>query len=508
MKTKINYWFAFIGILLFAQACQSPTSIDVVRDDIEVAMPLFKYEVSISEFLNKIEDSTTVVISNDSISLVYKSDIVNRSLEDMFDGMPDVKIPLIGASINFPIELLSDVTVNKAIIKEGKIHYRFTNDTTPGPVSVHFTILQLLDGTDPFEIDVVIPDGGGASSFVEDSIDVTGYNLVIADGSLTIAYEAKDENNDPVILPIDSDLLNPVKNYTFIHGLFFDYIEGHWAKNTQDVESQLIQIDFFQTNYINGQVYFEDPKVDFFIENSFGFPVRTAVNFFRVVEADSSVVNMESSLIDSGIDFNYPSMAEVGETKSTHITFDKNNSNIDELLNTSPIRIEYDIDVTINPDNIPDIIGFATDSSFYSMSAIAELPLTVRVTDLVLEQEFDVDFGATEDIKKATLKISTDNELPLATAIQIYFLDINGAILDSLTTAEFALILDAADYPYSSSKHLESEFPLNEQQWSNVKNTKKMRIKGNYTTTDNGQKTVTFLSNQKTTVKVGLKVGF
>ena len=498
-------YLVFLGILFLAQACQTPNDVSIEKSQVEVALPLFHAEISIADMLKNTKDSNAVKVYNDNkISLTYTGEVVKKTSEDILGTIPEDKIPIILPMMDVPLDLLNGVEINEANIKSGFIHYKFTNSTASENVTVNFTMPQLIKNGQAFTTQVTIPYSNSLPTFFEDSIDLTGYSLDLSAKILSLHHTAVSQSGQTVVLFPGTTLQDP-DSYVQLSNVVFDYVEGHWNTVDQDFEEQTIEIDFFENNFVNGEIYFDDPKVNFTILSSFGLPVRTKLNYFRIVEKDSSTTDMVSQMLTDGIDFNYPALNEVGETKETTFSFNKGNSNIAEILNTNPIRIEYDIDVTVNPDNLSNSIGFATDSSNFTMLARAELPLIGRVNQFILKKEFDIDFSD-QEAKEAVFKIASDNEVPLEVGIQLYFLDANGITLDSLHNNNYAVILEAADYPGPSSKHAENEFPIDLDKWNRIKNAKKIRVKGNYTSSNNGQQIVTFLANQKTNLKVGMKL--
>ena len=501
---KSLLWLTFLGLLFLAQACQPPQDVNVVKSQIEMAFPVLHAEMSIQDMIGNSEDSTALrVYPDNTMSFIYEGELFRRTSEDILGTIPEDSVPLIQNNIDVPLTILDGVDINVAQIKSGFFQYRLTNDSVAENLVVHISVPQLVKDGQAFTVDVPIPYYGSLPVSARDSVSLAGYNLDVSNDTLSFHYAATNESSDTVNLTIFNGSGFPTN--VNLKDIVFGYVEGHWNPVVHDFAEQTIKIDFFENNYVNGEIYFDDPKVDFSVISSFGLPVRTKLNYFRIIELDGSSVDMVSQKLTDGIDFEYPKLNEVGQTKTTQFSFDKTNSNIAEILNTNPVRIEYDIDVTVNPDNLPDAIGFATDSSYFSMLAKAELPLIGKVNHFVLDKDYDVDFSG-QEAKEAVLKLSTDNEIPLEVAIQMYFLDANGVILDSLHNDQYALILAAADFPSGAAKHHEIEFPLETQRWDKIKATKKIRVKGNYTTSQNGTQSVTFKTNQKTKIKVGLKL--
>jgi len=49
-------------------------------------------------------------------------------------------------------------------------------------------------------------------------------------------------------------------------------------------------------------------------------------------------------VIEEGINFNYPTLDQIGQVQSTVFTFDKTNSNLGDLFNEKAASITYDVD--------------------------------------------------------------------------------------------------------------------------------------------------------------------
>ncbi len=488
-------------------SCRPEAGVTIDKSRMEMAFPVLHTEMSVADMLKHTKDSMAVrVYPDNSISLVYEGNLVKRDVHDILGELPDTKTPVLAPQMDVPVTLLDSVQINEAQIKSGFLHFKFTIDTGTTDVTVTFEMPQILHNDTGLVHQVLLPASNGVPASVEDSIDLAGYSLDLSSHILHFEYTAVNGYGDTILLPIDLDIFHPQKNYVYISNIVFSYVEGHWDKVVHDFEPQVINIDFFENNFVNGEIYFADPRVEFTVINSFGLPVRTKVNYFRVVELDSNVVDMVSPPLTAGIDFGYPSLNEVGETKLTYFVFDKTNSNIDQILNTNPRRIEYDIDVTVNPDNLPNSIGFATDSSYFEMLAKAELPLKGTVNHFIFLKDFDVDF-LDANVRDATLKLATDNGLPLEMRLQMFFLDAGGQVLDSLYDGTDELVLAAADYQATMPVHTEREFYIPPDRWARIRNATRIRLRGNYTTSQGGQQIVTIDTNQKTAIKLGLKLG-
>ena len=130
----------------------------------------------------------------------------------------------------------------------------------------------------------------------------------------------------------------------------------------------------------------------------------------------------------------YPELNEVGEERVTRFSMNKDNSNIVEVLGSSPVALDYDVDAITNPDNDDAIRGFMTDSSRYVANVEVELPIYGRASGFAAIDTFDIDFSDFQDIKEVEFKLITKNDLPLEVGMELYFEDQAGKVVDSLFT--------------------------------------------------------------------------
>jgi hypothetical protein len=185
--------------------------------------------------------------------------------------------------------------------------------------------------------------------------DCVGYELMPDSGRVHIQYVALNAQGDTLgELPFIA-LANTNIN--------FSYIEGYLGNFTNKGKRDSVSIDFFK-NWIQGDVFFDNPVIKINIENSFGMPTRSSIDTFDIITADELRIPLQSSFInETGIDFVYPTVPEAGQSKSMTFTFDANNSNIEDVLGSRPIGLDYKVDAISNPDSLTNLRGFITDSS-------------------------------------------------------------------------------------------------------------------------------------------------
>ncbi|MEL7428035.1 MAG: hypothetical protein AAFN81_33955, partial [Bacteroidota bacterium] len=270
-----------------------------------------------------------------------------------------------------------------------------------------------------------------------------------------------------------------------------------------------IEIDFFD-NWIRGDVFFEEPVITFNFENSFGIPTRAIVDQFDVVSVDGTTLPLESEFIDEGIEFPFPSLDQVGEVTSTDFVFDKDNSNIREILSSGPIAINYDVSAATNPDGDTDIRGFVTDSSFYRVLVEVDLPLYGWAINFGVRDTFDLSLTDLDNADYAEFKMVTENAMPVAIGVQGYFRDEAGNALDSLYDAPTRVIAGAPVGSDGRPTDIQetvtfSDFPAD--RFTKIKGATQLEVVATFFTTTDGEQSVQILNDQDVKVKVGAILG-
>jgi hypothetical protein len=482
--------------------------IDEVRFSAEYAIPLVDMRVSIHEILNQVKEDATIFVDPDGqIRFQYQGEVITQSSLDLFaainQSLPPV-IPVTSPRMALPFASPDGIEVDRIDLKGGSLTYYFES-RLPKPAEVRITMPQVRRNGQPISFRHNLPaySGSGdpprATNFFLPA-DLAGYTIVPEGDSVYIVYEALMNDGAQGQL---SNFLVRIENLSFI------YAEGYLGNQIHKGGRDTIHIDFFD-NWVRGDVYFEEPKVTFRFENSFGIPTRSIVNLFNVVTVQGQVLPLRSGIVEKGIDFPFPSMQEIGKTKHSTFTFTKENSNIDVLLGSGPVAVDYDVDALTNPDNDRDIRGFITDSSYYRVQIVVDLPLYGRAVDFLARDTFALDFSQYGDIRHVEFKMVVDNGLPLDVDVQAYFLDEKGVALDSLFDRRQRLVAAA---PVVANGVAEGETrqvtyaPYSAERFSGIRSARALALVAAFSSAGGGDASVRIFAQQGIRVQVGAKLG-
>jgi hypothetical protein len=473
---KINFYIlsSFLLFVFLIQSCSDFSdlnSIEKAEEEIELAVPLVNTEFVISDFTgeNGPENVSIIVDEEDRVTLVYNGDVVRQNVSAVFPPVPFFAVPLLDTSFTVPVPFASDQRVDRAIFGNSNLNVSFVSEFEED-IDVKVTIPQLTKDGEIFELNVTVPyEGAVPVEFTSDLVSVKGWTLMSEENIITINYDARLSDNSRVMFS---------EAFLAFDVVVFDYVEGYFGSEVFDIKGDFISIGVLD-NWISGGLSFEDPKVKVFVENAFGFPVRSIFKKMQVVTTTGEMLDMESDIIDNNVDFAYPGLNEIGQVKITEFSFDKDNSNIVELFREKVTRVTYDIDAGANPDMDESITGFVNEDSYFLVNVDVELPLEGTVNNLVLQDTVDLDLNDFEDFISAEFKSVIANDFPADITLQSYFYDDNNVLLDSLF--ESRLLLPAAPVDLTTGKTLGGEDVITfenivEDRFDKLKNAKKVLV--------------------------------
>ncbi len=483
--------------------------IEGVRYDAQYAIPLVDSKVTLSDLLEEFEENSTLVIDPDGqLRLVYRGDVLTKDREEIFAEVDSALaqaglIPIQENRVALPFSSPAGIQIDSLHLSGGELIYSFANPHTD-PITMTFTFPQLRQDGEAIVFEHSLPaySGSGDPPFFTNAFgpySLAEHDISPENDSIFIEYEAFADG-EPV------DLTN---FYILIQGMEFTYAEGYLGNQIHEGTRDTIEIDFFE-DWIRGDIYFEDPVVTFFFENSFGIPTRSIVNVFDVITVEQEVLPLESEFVANGIDFPYPGLDQVGEIMRDTFVFNKFNSNIDEILGAGPIAVDYLVDGLTNPESNTDIRGFLTDSSYYKVQVEVDLPLYGRAAGFIARDTIELGFDNYGEVDFAEFKTVTDNGLPLNVDIQGYFLDDNGAVLDSLF-AEGRRLVEAApvdgDGNATGITTQEAFAEFLADRFERIKDAQSIVVNAAFSTNDGGETSVRINTAQEVRIRVGAKLG-
>ncbi len=270
--------------------------------------------------------------------------------------------------------------------------------------------------------------------------DLNGNGFIDADTVNTFYYELIgriDSNGNLVSISLNDSVYVVMT----LQNVVPEYAEGYLGQQTTSIadSSDFNISDIFD----NSAIKINQAKLSLSVRNQIGAEASvkinnlTSINTLASTQAIlNSTVTVNPFIITKPVN---PFNINTNVTPTvTNFELTQNNSNITELINIYPNKIYYDIDVTTNPNNPPSATNNLDNFIYYGDSVStyinAEIPLSLIANNLFLSDTVDYNLN-NDDIKNVNggnLNLFIDNDFPIESSVQLYLLDANLNIYDSL----------------------------------------------------------------------------
>ncbi|MEM8908747.1 MAG: hypothetical protein AAGD05_12950, partial [Bacteroidota bacterium] len=448
MIRKYRHFFLLMILALVVVTCKKLDNFEdynITNVDAEFGIPLFTTGFTMGDLLENFDDQASLSFGNNGIIVLsYLGDPVVRTSDELFEVLSlvnGIPIPVLDTFTALPFAAPNGIELDSASLKSGGLRFGFSSDH-PEDVEVTLTFPSLTKDGIPFQHTLngsyfgSVPVVGG----ILEPLDLSGYELTLQNDSVFVRYSALRQ----------SGITDTVANFFILFSnLEASYVEGYLGEDVYELDRDTLEIDLLET-LNQAELEFVDPRIHLRVENSFGFPARSQTEVLNIFTDKSGVQQLNSPLVDDGIDFNYPEIDEVGEFKLTEVTFDRSNSNIVDIVNAGPIAVDYKINALTNPDMQTEIRGFLTDTSELRAQLEVELPIYGTIRDFAALDtfridtfDFNIDLSEYGDPDFAEFKLVSENSIPLDIDLQLYFAAGNGFIIDSLYASPQVIITAA-----------------------------------------------------------------
>ncbi len=340
------------------------------------------------------------------------------------------------------------------------------------------------------------------------TMDLTGLNGTDTN-KIFVTYDLMlDDNGVPTVASGESCDITVTFDNMHYYAIF-----GYLGQDTISINRDTVHLEIFDHAF-QGTVYFEDPRINIYVNNSYGLPLRFHFGDFSTYSVtDQSSATYPFPLGD--VDINYPALNEMGQSKQTTIVLDTSNfPQLRDLVNDAPKYVFFQVDGIMNPNGYT-ATNFALDTSHFYVDMEVELPLWGYADYLVLEDTVETDFADDFDKGKplnwVKFRLNVDNGMPAKVGIQVYFDDSVHNVLDSMftTTEQMEVIPSAqvdANYIVVGPTHKTTDIFYPRERIDKIKNTKYIRFRGYVRTTDfEHRQLVKFYSHYAIDVKLGVQ---
>jgi hypothetical protein len=173
------------------------------------------------------------------------------------------------------------------------------------------------------------------------------------------------------------------------------------------------------------------------VRNDYGVPCE--VNFQKLEARKTGATLPILTSPANPVTLNFPTAFGTSANTSLNIT------NAVQVLDFSPTQLAYSATARINK-GLSSGANFISDTSKLKVTMTADVPLYGQASGITLADTLKVDLGSISQssVIASSLKIKTTNQLPLDANIQLYLLDKNYVILDSIFTSNQTYLVKAS----------------------------------------------------------------
>jgi hypothetical protein len=424
--------------------------------DTQILAPVVNASMSI----NNIITSSYIKNNPDStVSLVFTDSLYNLNI-DTIVTIPDTVLNydetnILGTqTINPGTEMfvstpnptttiypIGSVELTEGILQSGYLIFAIRNPLSQ-PVDYYYKVLNVIKGTDTLHVDTVIK----AFQSLTIKIPLNGYTINFKGPSgngyndITTSIEVYlDPSAIPVVIPSGDTVVSSKVSFTNVIPY---YAKGYFGTTTKSFGPENVAFPVFN-KIVAGTLNLQNVSVNLTLTNGFGVDASLILSKLTSNRNGDTIPLHATGVVGSTIHVNRatatnsPAPASPVNPSVLNFTINPTNSNIINWLDNMPTSIGYSLQVTTDPlGNVSGSNDFAYYGYGISANINVTIPLSLIANNLTLADTLAVNFAGsantTQHIKSGTLTIYASNGFPFSAGLQLYLLNKNNIVYDSL----------------------------------------------------------------------------
>ena len=485
--------------LYFLPACSLVEDLDKIKEPDwhpEIAVALINSRISLAEILDKFDTGEYLTTDGTGmLTVVYEDPSVYTATTAGMLTLPDVAFPMPDAVLFAPAPSQQGERLDRLVLNGGSLDYAFVSPYSglmrvqiflPGATRDGQSFVQTLTFTGP--------------AARPGSLDLSGYALAFPDELMELRYRATIISTGETV-QLDNFVLG-------LTGLSYAYAEGYLGRYEFALESGSMELGFFDL-WQDGGWQFQEPSLELRIANTAGVPIRLRAGTLDAGTASGAISIVTPALYD-GIPLTYPGLSEVGQTGYTTVRIDHNNSDLPAALAARPHTFAFDFEAVAFGEEDPAQTGFITKNSAINVALTARLPLYASVADISIRDTFEMKLEDVDRLSSAGFRMITENGFPLDMALQIYFLDAQYQVIDSLQSGKGIALsaagVDATDRATTPAKDIQ-EVQVENQRLDALKRAAWISYRASIASPQGGSVPVRLYDHYELAIKLGVKAG-
>ncbi len=409
---------------------------------------------------------------------IQNTSAFSRGLFEIVDSLNQF-----GANLNFTTEDLIDTldfefiadsgtSITEIYFREGSFQFQmtgldfdytlrglnsfFTADDSPITVNENrdeFQPIPLVDTYTDFEL------ARDAADPADDTLNIVQFRLRVDD--VLLPPGTTITNSTPVFIQVGTSDLN-IRS--------FDAIRGSFAEQDFSIDPENVKFEGFG-DFTNGTIEFQNPQLEFYIDNYLGIPLTVDFSNVRAI-TNESPEGIQLEIRDPSIGeirtaqsfvTNYSSLTPSKDT----IRINRQTSNIVEVFSEIPNEFIFDVSAVLH--NEPGsfvVIPESDDEVFMGLSGTAILPMDATLDNI--EQVFDFDGIDSESItggEIARVQINYKSSIPIEVSAQMGFVSNSNDTTYSITELQLTRNVGENDFDFTELESLNpAALELNEDE--------------------------------------------
>ncbi len=519
---------------LMLQSCKKEYfELDRVRDDVvwnpEAAVPLINSTLDVQELLDRFDDEEIIVVDQTTglLALRYFSEIFSVTAEDVLvlqNQSGTLPFPITAgdittltgnnpssnsASLNYPFDLSNMTTTPELYtvdLDNGNLNITATSQVGYN-ADVTITIPGLTIGSNPYSRSFTVPANG--TNTISDPLN--GYTMDMTTGSQ--GFNELGVDIDVTWQPGGSSLPGEVINFGMsVNSLDFGFVTADLKQQDISTGRDSVRFRIFESTD-EGDITWANPSFSAIFTNSYGANVSVNMQTFEVENTQQSL-NVTSPF-DNTVTISSNPTPLVPEI--TEVTMDNGNSNVVTVVNIEPDRLIYDADIVTNPGGGSNV-NWMADTSRIRLEMDAILPFEGTASGFSISDTTEVDiFPLNDDIEEIvsiTLRLAINNGFPVDGYAQVWFLDSNDVVIDSLFSNARTQVLTTGELVGSSINQADGKVQTitditidrDKLLFLETQGFRKMATKGWVDTTNMGQTVVRILREYTMDLFLGINI--
>ncbi|MBI4945981.1 MAG: hypothetical protein HY840_06230 [Bacteroidetes bacterium] len=468
--------------------------------DTDVLAPLVKTTFTIN---NIIPDSLLHKNPDNSLNIVYNTNLYSFSTLTVPDTTIDTvyfyPFQLIVDSCDLIIPLLTNedhfnvrtVQLTTVTIHSGKMQLAVENKTRK-ILDIHYRIPSATLSGNPFDVIVSVPaKTGNNSGVLSTTFDLSGYRFDLTGkngtkvNTLVTSISAKVNCSD-----FSKDTVFPFADNIKVSNSFIDmvpqYAKGYFGNTITNITDST-DFSLFR-HIIGGTINLEDVNIGLNIENTIGADARMTIDDLSSVNSRTgSKVSLLNSVIGSPINITR-SVDNNGivSPSSYNVSLAPLNSNIKQFIENFPDKLSYKLQYEFNPlGNVSGNNDFIYYDKLLKTSLNMTIPLSLVANNLVMADTVGFTMNAnTTNVNSGNLYLYFENGFPFNAQAQLYLMNSNSTIIDSLVSVPNTISASSLDINYVCIGKKETKLTIwvDENMLNKLRSAKKMYIKIKFNT--------------------------